>query len=146
MASKRKESGMTEVKEIQGAPIASDALPDVVTQSYDAYPILQDIGFATLLDARLENATLIKALQERNAEIDEELKPAMLASEVKSVYYGDHLVVFTQNPGARRLDKVLLLKNGVSTEQIEASMKQGKPSSSISVRARNATAGSEHTE
>lgn len=104
---------------------------------YHNYPILQDISFEALVRERQIIVERIISLKEQLANIDAQLKPALVASGVKSVYYGDWIVTCKESAGRKTLDRLLLVQNGVTAEQIQASYKQGKGGSSLTVMSRS---------
>lgn len=150
---RKKTTSMVVTKEILGAPITQSFLdqpgePSAVPlvaeiaehpiKEYTCYPILQDIDLPALVLERQEQTERIKAAAARIAEIDMQLKPALMASDTKSVYFGAWIVTHKTSLGRKSLDKALLLKNGVTAKQIADSYKQGKGSSSITVMDRAA--------
>jgi hypothetical protein len=123
---------MTEQK-VQLVSEETVAAYETYVQDHSAYPILADIDFPGLIKERQANVDTIALLTEHNRQIDDQLKSALDASGVKSVYYGRYLVTHSISQGRRTLDKLLLIKNGVTPQQIEASYKVGKGSSFIRV-------------
>lgn len=134
------------VSEVWG--VETVATYETYVQDHSAYPILADIDFPGLIKERQANVDTIALLTEHNRQIDDQLKSALDASGVKSVYYGRYLVTHSISQGRRTLDKLLLVKNGVSPQQIEASYKMGKGSSSIRVseKEEKSTTGGDENE
>lgn len=89
-------------------------------------------GVKVRLDALLREAHSLRAVEKRLKEVKLELQELIqtngLANEdTIGVRSGQLCCIVRFNPGRKTLDKSLLIDNGVSPEQIEASTREGEP-------------------
>lgn len=100
---------------------------------YTAYPSLKKKSveklFAEAVDLREEK----EAIKERINKLNEKIGIALMQAGVKSVIYKDRRVSLVESEGRRTLSKQMLMENGVDAETIAASMKQGKPNTTVSI-------------
>jgi hypothetical protein len=66
--------------------------------------------------------------EQRLRETKNELAQIQILNDAEGLRYGDLCFMSSTISGRRSLDRTLLLENGVSPSQIEASMKQGESS------------------
>lgn len=68
-----------------------------------------------------------KEMEEREEEIKASLEDLQTSSGVEGFRDQGRCFMAAEYPGRKTLDKSLLVENGVTVEQIENSMKEGKP-------------------
>lgn len=90
-------------------------------------------GARVRLDALLREAHSLRQVEKRLKEVKAEILELMQQQDLLDedgrlgCRLGDLCAVGTFTKGRRSLDRVLLIENGVSPEQLEASMKEGAP-------------------
>lgn len=100
---------------------------------YTAYPSLKKKSVENLFAESIDLREQKKQIEEKIKKLNEKVGITLMKAGVKSVVFGDSRISLVESEGRRTLSKQLLMENGVDAETISASMKQGKPNTTVSI-------------